>query len=463
MSLNEFRFVKAIGVGAVLWLTLPAAKVNAVSTDRPKHILLLMCDQYRFDALGSLGNPLAVTPTLDQLAAQGTLFARAYCQNPVCVPSRTSILLGRYSHSTGVFANRDTAPRDQVSFTQILRQNDYQAACFGKLHVAGRDRLDWDEYQFRRERPIALPGKPPPLTGGWPAGKPLGQPASFEDKYHHEVNAKNDTIEFIEKHQDQPWFIQCSFVKPHNPFNPPQRFWDMIDRSKIVIPRYPLDDPSDSNPTLWQRLTRSRLNEITDEMVIDAIQGYYGSVPFRDALFGEVVATLDRLGIRDDTLIIFTSDHGEMLYDHRLWAKFNFFEQAVHVPLIVSWPGKLQEDQTYDGLTELIDLYPTLMELMGFETPASVQGKSFASGLRGNSRKHREVVHSEHKNGMVMQFDGRFKFILNGRGVKSELYDLRTDPREITNLATTVEFTERVNAWTAQLKAWQSRKVARTK
>ncbi len=257
MSLNEFRFVKAIGVGAVLWLTLPAAKVNAVSTDRPKHILLLMCDQYRFDALGSLGNPLAVTPTLDQLAAQGTLFARAYCQNPVCVPSRTSILLGRYSHSTGVFANRDTAPRDQVSFTQILRQNDYQAACFGKLHVAGRDRLDWDEYQFQRERPIALPGKPPPLTGGWPAGKPLGQPASFEDKYHHEVNAKNDTIEFIEKHQDQPWFIQCSFVKPHNPFNPPQRFWDMIDRSKIVIPRYPLAVRGKSlvNPFVRNRLS----------------------------------------------------------------------------------------------------------------------------------------------------------------------------------------------------------------
>ena len=141
MSLNKLHFlwVIRVGVNAVLWLTLPAAIVLAVSTDRPKHVLLLMCDQYRFDALGSLGNPLAVTPALDQLAARGTLFSRAYCQNPVCVPSRTSMLLGRYSHSTGVFVNRDTAPRDQVSFTQILRQKGYQTACFGKLHVAGRN------------------------------------------------------------------------------------------------------------------------------------------------------------------------------------------------------------------------------------------------------------------------------------------------------------------------------------
>lgn len=434
---------------------LPGTALAEVKRDRPRHILLLMCDQYRYDALGCLGNPLAITPNLDRLAERGTLFTRTYCQNPVCVPSRTSMLLGRYCHSTGVFANRDRAPRDQTSFTQVLRKNGYLTACFGKLHVAGRDELDWDEYQFRREHPVALPGKPEPLTGGWPAGKRLGQPAPFEDKYHHEINARDDTIEFIKKNKDRPWFVQCSFVKPHNPFQPPQRYWDRIDRARIVVPVYPADDPEDSNPTLWERLSRSRLNEVSEETVIDAIQGYYGSVNFCDELFGEVIATLDSLGIREDTLIIFTSDHGEMLYDHRLWAKFNFFEQSVHVPLILSWPGKLKEGQTYEGLTELVDLYPTMMELLGFEIPPSVEGRSFAAGLLGKSKKHRAVARSEHKNGMAMEFDGRYKFILNGPDIGSELYDLQSDPREITNLAEKPEFQERVEDWTRRLEEWQ--------
>jgi len=151
--------------------------------------------------------------------------------------------------------------------------------------------------------------------------------------------------------------------------------------------------------------------------------------------FGEVLRALDEMGLREDTLVLFTADQGEMLFDHRLWQKMTFFDMSVRVPLIVSWPGVLPQGKVTDALVEQIDLFPTLMDILGFPTPSSVQDRSLAPLLLGRTDKHRAVVYSKCANNMTMQFDGRYKYIDNGPEAAPELYDLRNDPWEITNIA----------------------------
>jgi len=433
-------------------------KASAIKT-KPKHILLLMCDQYRFNALGCMGDKNAITPNLDALAEEGTLFTRAYCQNPVCVPSRTSLLMGRYSHSTGVYNNAHRAYTTNKSFPQMLRQAGYTTACFGKLHIKGRNELDWDVYESMSIRPQEVQTGKTEMGSRFGTQKPLGQPAPFPDKYHREWPTKEATKEFIEKNSDKPWFIQCSFYKPHPPFQPPQKYWDMIDREKLVIPEYPKDDLNDTNPDFWARMISHKVDNITRDEILDAMQGYYGNIACCDEWFGEVLDTLDKQGIRDDTLILFTADHGEMFYDHTLWTKYTFFEQSVHVPFIASWKGVLPEKRRCDALIEHVDLYPTLMDLAGIDTPASVEGTSFINTLQGKTDTHREFVRSEFGSDleMLMQFDGRFKYIDNGDDTPPELYDLKTDPREITNIASDPQYKPQLGKHIAELRNWRDK------
>ena len=416
------------------------------------------------------------------------------CQNPLCVPSRTSILTGRYSRSTGVYGNRDVISRDAISFTQRLRAGGLKTACFGKLHIEGRNDLDWDVVesgrggpggrrpggaraaggrrgrpgaeQGRRGRPQAERGRPgrpraEEGRGRGPRGRRRrgggsslgGRPLDIEDERHSDYQAMQGTIKFMEENRDRSWFIQCSFRKPHPPFEPPKRHWDRIDRSKLKVPQYPEDDLEDT--ALLSRQRRGRGGRLDDRTILDAMQGYYGCIAFCDDMFGQVLATLDRLGLREKTLVLFTADHGEMLYDHRLWGKTNFFEASVHVPLIVSWPGHLPQGQTSDALVELTDLFPTFMDFLGLETPAAAEGRSLVPVLRGETKRHRDLVHSETSAGMTMQFDGRLKFILNRSDTDPELYDLHDDLREITNLARDPTRKEQVRRLTAQLIAWK--------
>ena len=475
MTTSRRRFLKSVA-GTSLGGLLGAAAgspAHAQGQVRPRNILLLMCDQLRFDGLGYAGNQFAVTPILDRLAASGVVFSRTYSQNPLCVPARTSLLLGRYCKSTGVLTNNDPPYREQVSFTQVLREAGFKTACFGKLHVQDRNDLDWNIVDDSRPSRAGARGG---ARGGGGRGRrgrggrgaaantpepeeqadaiPVGRPAGFDEEFHPELHDMRRTIAFMEENREDPWFIQCSFRKPHPPFLPPQRQWDRIDRSSLVIPRYPADDLEDVNPALWQRPNgANRAPILDDEIVLDAMQGYYGSLAYCDELFGQILGVLDHLELREDTLVVFTADHGEMLYDHRLWEKSNFFEQSVHIPLILSWPGRLEAGQS-DALAEHIDLFPTFTDLVGLETPDSVQGRSLGPVLRGEMESNRDMVHSEQSRGFAMQFDGRWKFIHDGDAGEHELYDLQEDPREITNLAKVPGNAERIADLATELGAW---------
>ena len=445
-------------------------KAAFADKQRPLNVLILMCDQYRPDALSLYGDKYAITPNLDKLAKSGVSFRQTYCQAPICVASRNSILTGRYAHSTGVVTNGCLAAPEQISFPQYLRQKGYFTACFGKLHTPGREEQDWDVLK-ERQKPTRIPPEVRkemlPQLFAIDGKHPLGAPSPLDETQTQEWKAAEDTIDFLKEKHDKPWLVQCSFLKPHPPLQPPKRFWDMIDRSKLVVPEhmYPKNDLDDTNPRYLRRMKGRDLVNLSDDTVKDAMQGYYANLAFADDQFGRVLKQLDDSGMRENTLVLFFADHGEMLDDHRLWAKMVFFDPAVRVPLIAHLPGRIEGGRQTKALVELIDIFPTLMDLLGYRTPPSAQGKSFLRLAEGKTSTHKQAVYSEFPNIPMfkpdgnynptrMQFDGRYKVIDNGPDIEPELYDLQKDPHEITNLCHEPAQKKRVQDTVAHLRSW---------
>ena len=445
-------------------------------TSKPLNVLILMCDQYRPDALSKFGDANAHTSHLDALASSGVSFRQAYCQVPICVGSRNCLLTGRYAHSTGVVTNGCMANPSQVSFAQYLRSKGYLTACFGKLHTPGREEQDWEILNSNgKDAAGDLRNSDPQLLPMYfhTDGKiPLGAPYPLDEKDTQEWHAAEETISFLNQKHDRPWLVQCSLIKPHPPFQPPKKYWDMIDRSKLQIPsrKYPADDLAHANPRYWRAMKRRGLDNLTDEQILDGMQGYYGSIAFDNELLGKVLQQLDASGERNRTLVIFTADHGEMLDDHRLWTKMVFFDPAVRIPLIMHLPGVIEGGRETRALVEHIDVFPTMMDVLGYQTPAGVEGRSFLPLAKGQTSKHRDVVYSEFPNvpmynpdgsynPSLMQFDGRFKMVDNGDQIQPELYDQSADPLEIHNLAIEPAHQARVRKMLAEVRAWAKQDV----
>lgn len=469
--LTRRRFVNR-SISAIAGLTL-ASYIPVWAWRRnkkPLNILFLMCDQHRPDALSIYGDSHAITPALDRLASSGMSLRQTYCQCPVSVASRNSILNGCYTHSNGVISNAYSANRNLLSFPQVLRANGYVTACLGKLHTPGREDLDWDVYIEGHERPagkmkeggVVLSG-----TVNLKSDPAVGAPDPYPMEDTMEWKAKENTIKFMRENTDTPWFIQCSFLKPHAPFQPPQEYWDKIDRSRIRIPQFPPDDLDDCDPRYLNIIKGRGMENLTRDQILDGMQGYYGNVAFADAMFKEVIDELDRLKLRENTLIVYTADHGEMLYDHGLWTKFVFFDSSVRVPLIMSLPGVIPAGRESDALVELIDLFPTFMDLTGLNTPGSVQGKSLIPLITGKKQTHKTSVFSEFplpgKNSgsgdfhaTLMVYDGRYKLVDNGPDASPELYDHKRDRGEFNNIAKLPSQKKRVRKMLEEVRTWHN-------
>lgn len=463
-------FLSMLGAGAATTL-LPRLGWALNPKKRPLNILFLVCDQYRPDALSRYGDPYAITPSLDSLAAAGVSFRQTYCQAPICMASRNCIMTGRYAHSTGVITNGYLSNPNQISYAQLLRSKGYKTACFGKLHTPGRIKQDWDIYVPGNSNPpkekIAPGDILLPMMFHTDGKLPLGAPYPFPETETEEWHAVQNTIKFLDGNGDRPWLVQCSLLRPHPPLQPPKRYWEMIDRAKLQIPsrNYPKDDLADANPRYWENMERRGLTHLTDDQVRDAMQGYYGNIAFADHLLGMVLRQLDHSGLRENTLVVFTADHGEMLDDHRLWTKMVFFDPSVRVPLILHLPDVISGGRNSKALVEQIDLFPTMMGLLGFETPSSVQGKSFLKLAKGETGHHRDVVYSEFPNEPMytksgiynptrMQFNGRYKVVDNGQDIDPEIYDLQEDPLEIINLCHHPAQQDRLKRMLNELRAW---------
>ena len=462
---------------------------------RPLNIVWFCTDQQRWDTISCLGNPYIKTPNIDKFVSEGVAFTRAYTQAPVCTPSRSCFLTGRYPKTTKAFYNgNDNYSKDEKLVTKLLSEEGYVCGLSGKLHLTsaqgrmekrtddGYSYMQWSEHpnddwlngendyqNWLKEKGL----KWADIYGGkytsmatWPptpnpnfTGKTVGVPA----KYHQTTWCVEKAIEFMEENRGKgyPWLISLNPYDPHPPLDPPQEYKDRLKVEDMPLPLWKegeLDNkPPHQQKDFYQGGQDGQAEpfpELSDEEKREHFRDYYAEIELIDDQFGRLMDYLDMTGERDNTLVIYMSDHGEMNGDHGLyWKGAYFYEALTHVPLIISCPSRILKGVKSNALVELVDLAPTLMELAGFEVPYYMQGKSLAPILTGKADKdyHKDSVYSEFYHCLkgthediyaTMYFDGRYK-IVNYHGKEyGELYDLEKDPCEFENLWDVEEYGE---------------------
>ncbi|GAB3433866.1 alkaline phosphatase family protein [Flindersiella endophytica] len=443
------------------------------ATEQP-NILLLCTDQQRFNALAAYGNPEISTPNLDRLAAQGALFENCYVQSPVCGPSRGSLMTGKYVHSHGLWANGVGLPAHERLFTRDLADAGYDCGLVGKLHLsacfAGRSerRLD-DGFRVFRWAHDPYKGSSENAYHRWlRASHPglyeealdPGSDVTFdsmptEAHYSHWIG--EETISFLrtDRRRDQPFCFIANFFDPHHGFGAPKEYLDKYDPAGLSQPITTPDELAGKPPIYTEASQRSYAGhakgyaEYTAEELQETKAAYYAMVTLVDDEVGRILAALDEAGLTEDTIVIFTSDHGEMLGDHQLMLKGPMmYEFAVRVPLLVRWPGRIPAGQRRPELVQWIDLAPTLLEAAGLPPSPAHQGASLLGLLAGTKAWQRDFALCEYRNSghpydqpvhTTMLRHDRWKLVVHhggatGREHTGELYDLADDPNELTNL-----------------------------
>ena len=433
------------------------------------NILWLCTDQQRFDTICALGNSRIRSPHIDRLIETGICFERAYCQSPVCTPSRASFLTGRYPRTTGCRQNGQMIPARERLISRILADHDYDCGLAGKLHLAScsdgkvEKRID-DGYRVFQWSHHPQPDWPENAYTQWLAshGKTWSElyqgPSTPYVKegiprdYHQTTWCAEMTIEFIRQQQkDRPWFFSFNCFAPHHPFDPPAEYLSRYSSDDMVLPKI-RDGELANKPTYQQLDSRWAHNEpgyfdvaaMTDDDRRQVIAAYYAMCEHIDDEVGRILDVLDETGQRENTLVIFMSDHGEMLGDHGIFLKGpHFYEEAVHVPLVMQWPTKMNSDIRVTGLVELIDIVPTLLDAADIEVPVGVQGRSLWPICTGSAsaEQHRPYVFSEYYNawthhhsyGTMIRTNDKKMIVYHGIE-EGELYDLATDPDEFENL-----------------------------
>ncbi|MDE2778020.1 MAG: sulfatase-like hydrolase/transferase [Chloroflexota bacterium] len=434
------------------------------------NILLVYTDQQRWDALGVNGNGEIISPNLDALAARGTNFSRHFVQNPVCMPSRVSMLSSQYPSTLRITHMGVPVPQDLMTLPRLLKQYGYRTANIGKLHFlphANRDhRQPHPSYGFdvlevadepgvyedayrawvRRQAPDqmdAISAGLPPNTSVWQRamgiddgikhrGEPQGRhdfkraiPFAADDHLTYSAFVGARTTEFIEAAGAEPFFCIASFYSPHAPWIAPQTYLDMYDANGLSLPEYPAEidrrRPADPNALC------------SDEQLRSAKQGYYAMISEVDYYVGRILDALDKTGKREETIIVFTSDHGEWLGDHLRFGKGYPADDAVsRVPLIISAPGA-PEARQYDGIVEAVDIVPTLLELAAIQTPPFMQGESLANLIMGQDVRRKRAALTEGTGWKSLRIP-RFRYLIHADGRES-LWDLALDPGAYHDLA----------------------------
>lgn len=442
--------------------------------DRP-NILWITTDRQRWDTLGCYGNPFVATPCLDGLAREGMLCERAFAQNPICSPSRASFLTGRYPRTTHVNRNGQAIPPDERLISRLLADAGYLCGHGGKLHLAPGDPrvTQWcerriDDGYVVMEWSLHPPGPPVNAYTAWliehgieftrtPVdGSPyisFGLPAETSNSGWTAQRA----INFIKGSAglDRPWFFTCSFEDPHNPFDPPREFLEpyLARLEEIPLPRYTPGE-LEGKPA-FQRTDRAgvwgggkghfaaeKMAE-RDHRLIRA--AYWAKIELVDAQVGRVLDALRATGQAENTLILFTSDHGEMLGDHGIYFQgCYFYPEMIQVPLIAHFPSRIAGGR-FPGFVELVDLAPTVLDAAGLERYPGMQGRSLWPVLTGETAEHRPDIYSEYyqaiPNGYRMHGGAHATHLRTERYALTaahslntgELYDLERDPGEVEN------------------------------
>ncbi len=425
------------------------------------NILWFCTDQQRFDTIRELGNPHVQTPALDRLCREGVAFTNTYCQSPICTPSRASIMTGLYpSRARNTRNGNDTFPNDTPLISKLIADAGYACGLIGKFHLvsAGKrpePRLDdgFDLWQHshapRDDWPEGTHAYADWLRAhGQSLEKVRNADGSVPPAFHQTKWASDCAIDYITRDHGQPWMLNINVYDPHPPFNPPPEYREKFDANAMPGPYFKASDLA-YQKTLRGIDFQGEVKTPADHRAHAAQANYYAMIAQIDDQFARILQTLDETGQRENTVIIFTSDHGETLGDHGLMYKgCRFYEGLVKVPLIFSWQTAFQSNLRCGGLVELVDLSATLLDLAGVEIPAYHQGRSLRPFLTGeiSGDQIRSSVRCEYFDALDPKFTGgtgsfgtmyrdqRYKLVVYHNHNLGELYDLQEDPWEFQDL-----------------------------
>jgi choline-sulfatase len=447
MAVNRREFLRA-GAGAAI------APAFVRAAGRRPNILVIMSDEHNPRVAGCYGNRLARTPNLDRLAAGGVTFENAYTNSPLCVPSRLAFTAGKYIHRISAWNNDCMLPSDEYpSLPRTLNGAGYESFLCGKQHYDSTHRYGFAEiggnmndaaHRGRGGRRMADDERVNVDAGKTRfADFHAGEESST---MNHDRRVTSGVLDFLSRRQraDKPFFLFAGYLAPHFPITAPERYWRNY-RGRIGMPEIPagfLDDL----PLNYKHLRRGfGLVEQPADVVRRGRELYYALTEWADDQIGQVLAALDRSPFARDTVVVYTSDHGENMGEHGLWWKNCMYEQASHIPLIVHWPGRWKGGQRRVGACSMVDVVRTIAEVGGARAPEDWNGQSLAGLLDDPAARWRDMAVSQYyahniASGYAMLRAGEWKYVFHSapderHPAERELYNLKGDSAELRNLA----------------------------
>jgi choline-sulfatase len=468
------------------------------------NVLILMTDQHRADWMTCVGNSPVPTPNLDRIAKRGVRFENAYCPYPVCTASRMALMTGMYAHSTGAINNSDRLDWRYRTMAHHFSEHGYLTGLIGKMHFNDAHNHGLEYYMSVNDWLMYLGPKAqhyaneianhalndrffetvfdtgsgfPDVSHVWENDQSpwvglvdrfdfSSMASALEPEDHLDMFIARETVKFLKAYQDQPFCLTASFMKPHPPFYPPREWAERFRPEAMDL--LPIGDISKYPEHIQQRVARTQ--GMGEKRIRAHKAGYMGNLAFVDHCIGQVLDGLDALGLWDNTIVVYTSDHGEMGGEHGIYQKFCMFDPAVKVPLMVSYPPRIPQGQVTEALTEYFGLYPTLSDLAGLPAPdrttvvdfegacEEMDAIGFANVLCDPDAIGPEVVFSEHglRSDLASYLvrSKQFKYVHHVGGSCHELYDLENDAGEFHNLIGEAKYQSVVKDLLAQLFAW---------
>ena len=421
------------------------------------NILLILSDQHNSKIAGFAGDTNVQTQNLDALAERSVQFTAATCTSPVCTPSRMSILTGKDVHHCGAWNNHWVIFPEHTTWPEYFADNGYRTGMVGKMHFGGRDQMQGFQVRPYGDLKHGLGHQPEPLElfPGYAGPESAGE-TEIPESLLSDVVITRETLAFLREHDDKdpdtPWFVCAGYTRPHSPFTAPGRY---IRRYRDKVAATAPTDPDDLEPYARHTYDRVGYGKVTPEQSQRAVEGYYACVDFVDDCIGELLDGLDKDGLLENTIIIYTSDHGEMLGRHGLWAKEVYYDESIEAPLLMTGPGIAPGAQRVDHPFSLMDLFPTCCGLAGLAVPPGLDGVDFSKLLANPDTAEAprsfspssyykyaiRVYHAPHDaketeshRAMRVNRRRRWKYVAI-EGGDPLLFDMEADPEENNNLA----------------------------